>query len=53
MSRWFYVVAVGVFGTKRADVAHVGLGIADLVCARAFAFVLVATFTTGHRSEGT
>ena len=41
LSYWFCVVMVSVFGTMRADVAHVGLGIAYSVSTSVFVIVLI------------
>lgn len=50
---WSFVLAVAVFGTMIADVAHLVIGIPYAVSTAAFALVLALVFVVWHRAEGT
>jgi uncharacterized membrane-anchored protein len=50
---WAFVLAVAVFGTMIADVAHLVIGIPYAISTPLFALVLAAVFVAWRRTEGT
>lgn len=50
---WSFVLAVAVFGTMIADVAHLVVGIPYAISTVLFAVVLAAVFVAWRRTEGT